>query len=131
NSLYTICPNQGINASITAGTDFSESLWYLDGLEVSNSPVFVPDQAGGYHLMAKDPQGCEFFVDFEVEFKCEPSIRYPSAIMPNVPDKACIVYPDNLTEKLEVFIQNRWGEMIYHCEDKNPGYGKPSTCIWD
>ena len=117
--------------SITAGSGFRESLWYLDGQEVSDSPVFVPYKEGSYSLLAKDRQGCEFMVDFAVESKCEPSIRYPNAVMPNVPDKAFIVYPDNLTEELEVLIQNRWGETIYYCEDKNPGHGKPSTCIWD
>ncbi|MFC4874459.1 DUF7507 domain-containing protein [Negadavirga shengliensis] len=131
NNLYTICPAKNVNVSIEPGSDFIACSWYLDGVEVSNSLVFVPVGAGLFSLVAKDRQGCEFFVDFEVEYKCDPSIRYPNAIRPNVPDKAFIVYPDNLTEELEVFIQNRWGELIYYCEDKSPSFGKPSTCIWD
>jgi hypothetical protein len=32
---------------------------------------------------------------------------------------------------MEVLIQNRWGEIIYFCEDLSPRTGKPSSCIWD
>lgn len=131
NKLYTICPTRNATVSLTAGSDFVASRWYLDGMEVSNTQLFVPDKAGLFSLVATDRNGCEYFADFEVEVKCEPTIRYPNAIRPGVPDGAFIVYPDNLTEGLEVFIQNRWGEMIYHCEDKKPKFGKASACIWD
>jgi uncharacterized repeat protein (TIGR01451 family) len=131
NKLYTICPTGDSRVSLAAGSQFVASKWYLDGIEVSNALHFVPDQAGSYSLVATDQNGCESFADFEVEVKCEPTIRYPNAIVPGVPDKAFIIYPDNLIGELEVFVQNRWGEMIYHCKDKNLQFGKTSACIWD
>ncbi|HLW19285.1 MAG TPA: hypothetical protein VKX33_03140 [Cyclobacteriaceae bacterium] len=130
-TLYTICPTNSSNSFITAAEDFVTNSWYREGIEVSNSLLFLPDQAGSYSLLAKDVNGCEFVADFEVEIKCEPTIRYPNAIRAGVADKAFVIYPDNLTEELEVVIHNRWGEMIFHCKDNSPVYGQPSSCIWN
>jgi uncharacterized repeat protein (TIGR01451 family) len=131
NSLYTLCPTTNVNESIQAGSDFVESRWYLDGVEVSNSLAFSPKVAGLYSLVSKDRQGCEFFAEFEVEIKCEPTIRYSNAIIPNNPDRAFKVYPDNLTEEIEILIYSRWGELIYYCDDPYSKYGDPSSCVWD
>ncbi len=114
-----------------AGSDFIESIWYKDEIEVSNSFVFSVESEGAYTLKTIDRFGCEHIVQFEVEDKCRSTLRYPSAVVPNDPNKAFMIYPDNLIEWMEVLIQNRWGELIYFCGDQHPQTGKPSTCIWD
>lgn len=130
-SLYSICVSKNVNAVIDPGSRFKEFSWILDGLEVSNLPVFIPTQAGDYNLVAKDVQGCDFFADFQVEIKCEPEVKYPNAIQPGNPEKAFEIYPDNLTDEIELSIFNRWGQLIYYCEDKNLENEVKSSCAWD
>jgi hypothetical protein len=129
--LYSICPESNVTALIDAGQPFTMSQWILDGKTVGTGNLFSPQQPGNYSLLAKDAQGCEFFVDFEVEDVCNAMVSYPNAMRPGDPVKTFMVYPNNLTEELEVFIYNRWGELIYYCEDKNPRANQPSTCLWD
>jgi len=129
--LYTICPTNSSRTPLSAGSQFVASRWFLEGVEVSSSSSFIPDRAGSYSLIATDQNGCESFADFEVEVKCAPTVRYPTAIRPGVADKLFVVYPDNLIQELEVLIQNRWGEAIYHCKDNNLEFGQPSRCFWN
>ncbi len=113
------------------GIQFKDFSWILAGVELSNAQIFTPDQAGRYSLIAKDWQGCAFFADFEVEEKCEPELRYPNAIRTGDPERSFEIYPDNLVDELELFIYNRWGQLIYHCEDKKLEDGVKSSCVWD
>lgn len=131
NSLYSICSSKKVGARIEAGSDFIGTIWYRDEVEVSNSSVFVAENPGLYTLLATDRFGCEHEVSFEVEDKCRSTLRYPNAIILNDPNKAFIIFPDNLIDWMEVLIQNRWGELIYFCEDRSPRTGQPSSCIWD
>ncbi|MDF2159379.1 gliding motility-associated C-terminal domain-containing protein [Algoriphagus sp. CAU 1675] len=130
-SLYTICTERKIEESIDPGSRFSEFSWILDGEEVSSEQIFAPNQAGSYTLIAKDPLGCAYFADFVVEDKCEPELRYPNAMRLGDPGKGFEIYPDNLADELAVSIFNRWGQLIYFCEDKNPENGVKSSCYWD
>jgi len=100
-------------------------------LEVSNSQVFTPTQAGRYSLVTKDLQGCAFFADFEVEIKCEPEVRYPNSIKIGNSERSFEIYPDNLTDEIEIYVYNRWGQLIFYCEDKSLENGVKSSCIWD
>lgn len=129
--LYSICLDRNLMVLIDAGNNFTKSQWSLDGITISTGSLFSPVQAGNYSLLAKDEQGCAFFVDFEVEEVCNAMVSYPNAILLGDPQKPFIFYPNNLVSEMEVFIHNRWGEMIYYCEDKNPQAKQPSTCIWD
>ena len=130
-SLYSICELKNVLPAIEPGSRFKDYSWILNGVEVSNSPIFTPNQAGIYNLIAKDIQGCAFFAEFEVEIKCEPEVRYPNAIHHGNPDKAFVLYPDNLTDEIEISIFNRWGQLIYYCEDKNLINEVQSACVWD
>jgi hypothetical protein len=131
NQLYSICSSKKVGVTLEVGIDFAEAIWYKNEIALSNSLVFSAESAGVYTLEAKDKFGCEHIVHFEVEDKCMSTMRYPNSIVPNDPNRAFVIYPDNLVDWMEVLIQNRWGELIYFCEDSNPRSGKPSTCIWD
>ncbi|EON77607.1 hypothetical protein ADIS_1826 [Lunatimonas lonarensis] len=129
--LYSICSAKKVGTTLQAGREFVQAEWYREGALVSTAPLFSIELEGAYTLVATDQAGCEHRVDFEVEDKCKSTLRYPNAIVPGNPEKAFMLYPDNLVEWLEVAIQNRWGELIYFCQDKNPISGKVSSCIWD
>jgi len=130
-SLYTICTARNLSIQVEVAASFLSCQWFLEGIIVGNGLKFSPGQQGRYSLLATDRQGCEFMQDFEVEDACDAMIRYPTAIRPGDPSKSFVIYPDNLTGELEVFIQNRWGELIYYCEDKNLKVGQASKCLWD
>lgn len=129
--LYTVCPTQENRVKIEAGREFSAAVWYLEDKEISRSLTFVPEEAGNYKVVGSDFQGCEAETYFKVEVKCEPTLKYPTALTPGLPDKAFVVYPDNLMSMVEIYITNRWGELIFYCTDSNLVYGKPTVCVWD
>ena len=93
--------------------------------------MFSPALPGFYNLLAIDKQGCSFSVDFEVEEVCEAKVQFPNAMLPGDSQKPFMVYANNLILELEVFIHNRWGELIYYCADKNPQGNQASACFWD
>lgn len=129
--LYSICPENNREVKIDAGQAFSASQWYLNGKLVGTGNVFSPALPGFYNLLAIDKQGCSFSVDFEVEEVCEAKVQFPNAMLPGDPQKPFMVYANNLILELEVFIHNRWGELIYYCADKNPQGNQASSCLWD
>ncbi|WP_339865342.1 gliding motility-associated C-terminal domain-containing protein [uncultured Algoriphagus sp.] len=131
NSLYSFCPDSNEGVEIEAGDRFTEVSWMLNGNRVSNERVFIPEEAGQYQLEAKDLLGCSFFSEFVVEEKCEPELRFPNAIWINDPNRFFEIYPDNLIDEIEVKIFNRWGQLIYHCEDNAPNNEIKSSCVWD
>ncbi|WP_425638297.1 DUF7507 domain-containing protein [Algoriphagus yeomjeoni] len=130
-SLYSFCPERNEKVEIEVGVNFKEVSWILNGNRVGNERVFIPQEAGQYQLETQDMLGCTFFSEFEVEEKCEPEVRFPNAIWINDPTRFFEIYPDNLTENIEVKIFNRWGQMIYHCEDDAPSNELKSSCVWD
>ena len=130
-SLYSFCPDSNEQVEIEAGDRFNEVSWILNGEIVGNERVFVPQESGHYQLEAKDIFGCPFFSEFEVEEKCSPELRYPNAIWINDPNRFFEIYPDNLIDEIEVKIFNRWGQLIYHCEDKAPSNEIKSSCVWN
>ncbi|MFD2035324.1 hypothetical protein ACFSKL_11005 [Belliella marina] len=130
-AVYSICPTKEGSQTISIDRQFVENHWYLDGQELSQDLVLSPTEEGLYRLVAKDQSGCEFIMDFEVEIKCEPTLRYSNAIRPGEAGHGLIIYPDNLIEEIEIQIFNRWGELIFFCQDKNLRYREKSTCFWD
>jgi hypothetical protein len=130
-SIYTFCPRKRVGLEIEPGERFKEASWMLNGVEVSNALVFVPLEAGQYQLEAKDAWGCSFFSEFEVEEKCDPELRFPNAIWIDDPTRFFEIYPDNLVDEFEIKIFNRWGQLIYHCEDKALENEVKSRCVWD
>mgnify|MGYP001627238551 CR=1 FL=1 len=129
--LYTICPKENSFITLSAGSAFVKSSWYLSNELVSEALEFRPENPGIYTLVTTDVNGCDHIVEFEVETQCEAMIRYPNAIRPGNPQSAFMLYPDKLTAELEIIIQNRWGELIYYCKDSDLIAGKPSSCTWD
>lgn len=131
NPLYSYCPDKNDFVEIDPGSRFETFNWMLEGEWVSSASVFVPTLPGRYFLEAIDPLGCSFFTEFEVEEKCQPEVVFPTAIYPSFENKWFEIYPDNLTDEIEVNIFNKWGQLLYHCKDVKIENENKSSCIWD
>lgn len=118
-------------ATITPKKEFEFYFWMKEEVVVSVSSIFIASEPVSYTLVANDKSGCGFSYDFEVVDSCTPLLRFPTAIRPGDPKKEFKVRANSLIDELEVFIQNRWGELVYYCHDKNPVSGLPSACIWN
>ncbi|WP_268035832.1 DUF7507 domain-containing protein [Algoriphagus sp. PAP.12] len=129
--FYSFCAEKNDFPEISPGNRFKEFIWLLDGQIISEEAVFIPKTSGKYYLEAKDELGCSFFAEFEVEEKCLPEVKFPNAIWIGDPSRQFEIYPDYLTDEIEVSIFNRWGQLIYHCIDKGPEENIKSTCTWD
>jgi hypothetical protein len=126
---YVICPKYDIGPTINPGS-FAGYEWYFRDQLVSTSPTYKPDRIGNYTLIVFSNEGCAYQTTFETEEECELKISYPNAIQPGNPDKGFLIYSNYLVEELEVWIFNKWGNVVFHCKDSNPIQGE-STCIWD
>ncbi|MCH7397040.1 gliding motility-associated C-terminal domain-containing protein [Belliella sp. DSM 107340] len=131
NGLYSICPTKEGSQTISLESQFVENHWFFDGEEVSQELVFSPKEEGLYRLVTIDQSGCEFMMDFEVEINCEPTLKYSNAIRPGHDGHGLVIFPDNLIDAIEIQVFNRWGELIFFCEDKHLRYGEKSSCFWD
>ncbi len=93
--------------------------WYVwDNNLPTNSAVWEVKQSGLYNVIAYNHPFCTITQDIEVEELCPMRLFVPNAFTPN---------DDNLNETFkpvavnfidyEIFIFNRWGELIYQSQD--------------
>ena len=105
-------------------------LWRLGDEIVDTGDSFSPIVPGSYTLWVEDEAGCSFEIPFEVIEDCKLKITFPNAIIPGSSSKNFVVYANDFIDETEVFIYNRWGELIFHCFHENV---EPATsfCQWD
>ncbi|MFD2033685.1 hypothetical protein ACFSKL_02725 [Belliella marina] len=132
---YTICALENILTEIDPG-QYENYEWYKAGeeLPVSTEPTFTPTEEGRYRLVVFDDLGCEEEVEFDVVEECNLLIRFPNAMNPSHPsgNKGFVVYTNEFIDELAVFIYNRWGELIFYCEESNlPRDTTTGYCPWD
>ncbi|WP_317174898.1 T9SS type B sorting domain-containing protein [Pararhodonellum marinum] len=126
---YTICAIENVVEVLNPG-NFDEYEWILDDEVVSTDAVFTPTLPGTYELIVRDVLGCEFVLEFVIIEDCELKITFPNAMEINNPNKNFIVFANEYINEIEVFIFNRWGELIFFCEHQNIEPGT-SFCPWD
>ncbi|MCH7401800.1 gliding motility-associated C-terminal domain-containing protein [Belliella kenyensis] len=129
--FYTICPTKQGNQSITVSNQFGQHSWFIGDIVISQEATLYPKESGKYTLVTTDLTGCTFAKEFEVEIKCEPTIIYSNAILAGKDNHGLMIVTDNLIESVTVQVFNRWGELIYTCQDAQPQNGKQSSCFWD
>lgn len=128
-SEYFLCSADNISPTINPG-EFEKYSWYKEGDLFSEDMTFRPSSPGLYELRVTDVNGCEQINNFEVIEECEVLIRYPNAIVLGDPQNDFKLYADPDIETIEVFIFNRNGELVYHCQSENQG-GQGPVCSWD
>jgi len=126
---FTICDIEGVSQTIDPGI-YDNYSWKLDGLEVSTASTFTPTTGGLYELTVSDNIGCEYISTIDVVEDCSLKIIFPSGVVLNDPNRNFILFANEYIDDVEVFIFNRWGELIFYCEHENL---KPSQsfCPWD
>jgi len=102
----------------------------LDGEEISQDPTFSPEKGGTYTLRVGDILGCFWEGTFSVIEDCRLKIVFPSALVLNDPNRNFILYANEYIDEVDVFIYNRWGELIFFCEHENLAPLQP-FCPWD
>lgn len=124
-----ICAAEGVTQSINPGR-YDNYVWRREGNEVSRDSIFTPTQPGTYELRVSDNLGCEYIEEFEVVEDCQLKISLPNAMVLSDPSRNFILHANEYIDKAEVFIFNRWGELIFYCthENLNPG---TAFCPWD
>ncbi len=128
-SGFTICAIEGVTLTIDPGI-YDNYSWVLNGEEVSTDPIFTPSEPGIYELTVSDNLGCEFIETFEVFEDCALRIVFPDALVLNDPNRNFILYANEYIDDVNVYIYNRWGELIFYCEHENIE-PRQEFCPWD
>ena len=89
-----------------------------------------PTLGGTYTLRVGDVLGCEWEGTFTVEEDCNLKVVFPSGMVLNDPSRNFILYANEYIDDVDVFIYNRWGELIFYCEHENLEPKQP-FCPWD
>jgi hypothetical protein len=125
----TICPIEGISTSIDPGV-YDNYSWILNGEVISQDAIFTPSLPGDYELRVSDNLGCEYIATFKVNEDCRLRISYPNGVVLGDHNRNFILYANEFIDNIEVFIFNRWGELIFYCEHENVEPRQP-FCPWD
>lgn len=127
-SVYEICPSLGGDLKIDPGT-FMAYQWFLEGDLVSEDRVLEPIAVGNYSLTVTSLEGCQYSTDFLVNEVCELMVKSTTGMKVNDVEKPFMVYTNSLVNRLDIWIYNNWGQLIYSCSKDNLSEGE-SYCIW-
>ncbi len=125
----TICAVESVTQSIAPGV-YDNYSWILNGEEVSQDSIFTPTLPGIYTLIVSDSIGCEYTATMEVIEDCSLKISFPNGVVLNDPNRNFILYANEYIDFVEVYIYNRWGELIFYCEHENLEPAQ-AFCPWD
>lgn len=126
---FTICAIEGVTQAIDPGV-YDNYSWKLNGVEVSQDQIFTPTEGGIYELTVSDNLGCEYVATIDVVEDCALKIVFPNGIVLNDPNRNFILYANEYIDDVEVYIYNRWGELIFYCEHENIEPKQP-FCPWN
>jgi gliding motility-associated-like protein len=108
---------------INAGSGFASYLWNTG----ANTATISPSTSGVYSVTAIDDNGCEAYAETSVQFtECSVvcSLQVPNAFTPDNNGINDIFKPVSLClpEFYELFIYNRWGELVFNSSSFNRGW---------
>lgn len=152
-----ICPDPANPDPLTrevtldAGPDFISYNWLRNGIELNeDGQTYTAFEAGLYSVQLVNIFGCPSTDETLLIEDCTPRITGPNAFRPSSVVEAHGEFANRnfrlftffiADEDFEVFIFNRWGEMVYHTVDRdfrwnggynnNPGQPLPAgTYTW-
>jgi large repetitive protein len=102
---------------------FTAYNWLKNELTLSyTNQVYTADSEGLYKVILTNSFGCIAPDETEVLNQCLPKIDAPNAFRPTsaqAANKEFRVFTYFITDDFQIFIYNRWGEMIYESKDRN------------
>jgi gliding motility-associated-like protein len=123
-------PDQNTREVVLRPGEFESYDWLKDGVTLGiTTPTFTAGEAGLYSVNLINSFGCPSSDKTEVLIQCDPVIVGPNAFRPssgvigqegdfvNQSFRLFTFFIDD--EDFEVFIFNRWGEMIFHSGERD------------
>ena len=102
---------------------FSQYNWFKNELTLNyTSQVYPADTKGIYKVDITNAFGCVASDQTDVRNECFPKITGPNAFRPTSSqstNKDFFVYSFFITDQFEVYIYNRWGELVFQSNDRN------------
>ena len=129
-SIYSICTLEGDNATIYPGPGFIDVSWFDEtGSPITNGGNYIiqgdsltTSQLGRITVELTNPFGCVTTATMEVLQDCKARVKAPNAFTPNgdATNDSFSIFPFLVAgQDFEIFIFNRWGELVYHSNDLN------------
>jgi gliding motility-associated-like protein len=124
--LYIICPEPP--ASEVALIEPGDFITYLGVNEETGQPIFetMPgvfelSEEGIYSFELENQFNCWTLDTTRVQVSCIPTIYAPNAFSPNsqLPENQAFRLFPTFVGEFEIFIYNRWGELIFYSDDLN------------
>lgn len=122
-----ICDDPDNNDPATRQVDldpgsFSQYEWFKNELTTGNTnQVFTADSEGLYMVNITNSFGCVAPDQTEVLSQCIPKLVAPNAFRPSSllsSNREFSVFSFFITDDFEVFIYNRWGELVFQSNDR-------------
>ncbi len=122
-----ICDDPENNDPATSQVDldpgsFSQYAWFKNELTLGfTSQVYTADSEGTYKVNITNSFGCVASDETEVLSQCIPKLVAPNAFRPTSSvdaNKVFSIFSFFITDDFQVFIYNRWGELVYQSNDR-------------
>ncbi len=101
---------------------FSAYSWFKNELTLGfTDQLFTADSEGIYHVDITNSFGCVSRDETEVLSQCIPKLVAPNAFRPTsstASNREFSVFSFFITDDFEIFIYNRWGELVYQSNDR-------------
>lgn len=103
---------------------FIKYRWEVDEQFISNEQIIKPSIPGEYRVIMTNLHGCIVEDEVRVVLVCKPVVFVPNAIRPGSgigQNKTFRIFTEDgiSPDEFQVYIFNRWGEMIYQSKDKD------------
>ncbi|MCG8318023.1 MAG: PKD domain-containing protein [Cytophagales bacterium] len=113
-------PNPDVNSVLLdPGSGFMSYEWVFNG-STTTTPTFLATQEGIIEVSLTNSFNCTDRRRVDILEDCVPRLSAPNAFSPNGNDQneTFSVFTNFVTE-FEIFIYNRWGELVFHSTDKD------------
>jgi gliding motility-associated-like protein len=121
--LYAVCFDEVGALEIDPGGPFVSYLWTNreTGLVIDTSPTFTTDKPGKFIADLTNGFQCVTSDAFDVIEDCDPRIFGPNALRPtsSIDTNKLFFLNTEYVDKFEIFIHNRWGELIFYSDEKD------------
>lgn len=125
---YIICAQFGLFEAIDPG-NFIAYQWYFNNNLISENRILEPQEQGRYELTVTTQNDCDYTMDFEVIEDCQMEIKQTTGMRAANETYQFEVYANFLIDEVEVWIYNKWGQLMHHCLNPNNDALAPA-CTW-